>query len=110
MGIKVCKFGGTSMADGNIILTGAKIIQSDAERRYVVVSAPGKRFSGDIKVTDLLYECSDAYESGDEAAFQKVFEKIRSRFLNIEKEIRRKKSPLPSPNPSLIPLPPPRSC
>ncbi|MBR2646944.1 MAG: aspartate kinase [Clostridia bacterium] len=87
MGIKVCKFGGTSMADGNIILTGAKIIQSDAERRYVVVSAPGKRFSGDIKVTDLLYECSDAYESGDEAAFQKVFEKIRSRFLNIEKEI-----------------------
>ena len=58
MGLKVCKFGGTSMADGNTILRGAEIIKADAERRYVVVSAPGKRFSGDIKVTDLLYKCA----------------------------------------------------
>ena len=70
MGIKVCKFGGTSMADGNVILAGAKIIQSNPDRRSVVVSAPGKRFSGDIKVTDLLYKCSDAYESGDMKAFE----------------------------------------
>ena len=87
MGIKVCKFGGTSMADGNVILAGAKIIQSNPDRRYVVVSAPGKRFSGDIKVTDLLYKCSDAYESGDMKAFEETFAKIRVRFLNIEREI-----------------------
>ncbi len=87
MGIKVCKFGGTSMASGNIILTGAKIIESDADRRYVVVSAPGKRFSGDIKVTDLLYKCSDEYEAGDIAAFKDTFGKIRVRFMNIEAEI-----------------------
>ena len=50
--IKVCKFGGTSMADGNVILAVSKIVEADAQRKYVVVSAPGKRFSGDIKVTD----------------------------------------------------------
>ena len=87
MSIKVCKFGGTSMADGNIILAAAKIIESDAERRYVVVSAPGKRFSGDIKVTDLLYQCADEIEKGDIAAFKETFAKIRVRFENIEKEI-----------------------
>ncbi len=87
MAIKVCKFGGTSMASGNIILTGAKIVEAEADRRYVVVSAPGKRFSGDVKVTDLLYKCSDEYEAGNIAAFKETFEKIRVRFLNIEAEI-----------------------
>ncbi len=87
MSIKVCKFGGTSMASGNIILEGAKIIESDEARRYVVVSAPGKRFSGDIKVTDLLYKCSDEYEAGNITAFKETFSKIRLRFTNIEAEI-----------------------
>lgn len=87
MGLKVCKFGGTSMADGNVILAGAKIVKSDKDRRFVVVSAPGKRFSGDIKVTDLLYKCSDAYEKGDTATFEETFAKISVRFLNIESEI-----------------------
>ena len=87
MGIKVCKFGGTSMADGNTIARSAAIINADKERRYVVVSAPGKRFSGDIKVTDLLYKCADALETGDENVFRETFDKIRVRFLNIEKEL-----------------------
>ena len=87
MGLKVCKFGGTSMASGNTILQGASIIKADAERRYVVVSAPGKRFSGDIKVTDLLYKCADALEAGDTKTFEETFEKIRVRFLNIEAEL-----------------------
>lgn len=87
MAIKVCKFGGTSMAAGNIILNNAKIINSDPERRYIVVSAPGKRFSGDIKVTDLLYQCSDEFEAGNIEAFKETFGKIRTRFLNIEAEI-----------------------
>ena len=59
MAIKVCKFGGTSMAAGNIILNNAKIINSDPERRYIVVSAPGKRFSGYINArTSLKREIS----------------------------------------------------
>ena len=86
MGLKVCKFGGTSMADGNVILKSAKIVESDAERRYVVVSAPGKRFGGDIKVTDLLYYCSDALDRKDMQAFEETFSKICVRFLNIETE------------------------
>lgn len=87
MKIKVCKFGGTSMADGNVILSAAKIVQADESRRYVVVSAPGKRFSGDIKMTDLLYKCSDAAAAGDKAVFDETFAKIRARFTNIQTEV-----------------------
>ena len=87
MAVKVCKFGGTSMASGNIILEAAKIVESDKARRYVVVSAPGKRFSGDIKVTDLLYKCADEVEAGNIVAFKETFGKIRVRFTNIETEI-----------------------
>ena len=87
MSCKVCKFGGTSMADGNVILRAAAIIRAEQDRKYVVVSAPGKRFSGDIKVTDLLYSLYAAYEAKDEAAFEELFEKISVRFLNIEREI-----------------------
>ena len=50
--MKALKFGGTSMADGNVINGVKKIIESDAERRFIVVSAPGKRYSQDVKVTD----------------------------------------------------------
>ncbi len=87
MGIKICKFGGTSMADGNVILASAKIVESDPARRYVVVSAPGKRFSGDVKVTDLLYQCYESVLEENTNEFEKVFEKIQARFLSIEKEI-----------------------
>ena len=55
--IKVCKFGGTSMADANAIRQVKKIIDADPARRYVIVSAPGKRFKDDIKITDMLYRC-----------------------------------------------------
>ena len=77
------------MADGNVILSSAKIVCADATRRYVVVSAPGKRFSGDIKVTDLLFALYNAYEKKDTLTFDEVFEKISVRFLNIEREIGR---------------------
>ena len=87
MNCKVCKFGGTSMADGNIIQRAADIIKADESRRYVVVSAPGKRFSDDVKITDLLYACSDALDASDQEKFKKIFSKIRTRFLNIEKEL-----------------------
>ncbi len=85
MAVKVCKFGGTSMADGNIINGVKNIIESDAERRYVVVSAPGKRYSGDVKVTDLLYACHcELVKSGSCAA---GFAPVRARFESIVKEL-----------------------
>lgn len=57
MRVKVCKFGGTSMANANNINDIADIISKDKSRRYVVVSAPGKRFGADRKITDMLYAC-----------------------------------------------------
>ena len=57
MAVKVCKFGGTSMADADIIKSVKNIIESDGDRRFVVVSAPGKRYSGDKKITDMLFGC-----------------------------------------------------
>ena len=54
-GIKVVKFGGSSLADAEHFRKVADIINSDPERRFVVASAPGKRNSDDEKVTDMLY-------------------------------------------------------
>ena len=54
MSVKVLKFGGSSVADADQIRKIKAIVEADPERRYVVVSAPGKRFSGDSKITDLL--------------------------------------------------------
>ena len=56
--MKVCKFGGSSVADAAQILKVLEIVRSDAQRRVVVVSAPGKRAKGDDKVTDLLIACA----------------------------------------------------
>ena len=81
MNIKVCKFGGTSMADKNSISRVKEIILSDKERRFVVVSAPGKRFKEDIKVTDVLYECYDEKVKTGEC--KNKFSVIRERFEGI---------------------------
>ena len=55
MAVKVSKFGGSSVADIIQLKKIKEIINSDPDRRYIVVSAPGKRFDGDNKITDLLY-------------------------------------------------------
>ena len=82
--IKVCKFGGTSMSDGMNFRRVADIVGSDPDRRYVVVSAPGRRFGGDGKVTDLLYDVHNLLEQGGD--FHAAFQKVRDRFLGIAKE------------------------
>ena len=64
-GIKVVKFGGSSLADAEHFRKVADIIHSDPERRFVVASAPGKRNSDDEKVTDMLYKCYDLTRNGE---------------------------------------------
>ena len=65
----VCKFGGTSMADAAAMRQAAEIVKADPRRRYIVVSAPGKRSAEDEKITDLLYAChAEAAETGACAA------------------------------------------
>ena len=51
--VKIVKFGGSSLADAHQFKKVGDIIKSDPDRRFVVHSAPGKRFKDDIKVTDL---------------------------------------------------------
>lgn len=79
--IKVLKFGGSSLADADQFRKVAEIIKSEPERRYVVASAPGKRFSQDIKVTDLLLECYQRFKAGQ--SIDEPFEKIADRFRGI---------------------------
>ncbi len=78
---KVVKFGGSSLADANQFRKVADIIHADEERCYVVPSAPGKRYSDDIKVTDMLYTCYDAVSNG--ADFAESFAPIKERFNGI---------------------------
>ena len=79
--IKVVKFGGSSLADAEQFKKVIDIIRAEPERRYVVPSAPGKRFSGDEKVTDLLYECYEMATLGK--PIDEFFEKIASRYRDI---------------------------
>ena len=85
MSLVVCKFGGTSLADGNNIRRAAEIALSDPSRKFVVVSAPGKRFSEDVKVTDLLY--ASYTESRDKKGCGEAFARIRKRFCSIVEEL-----------------------
>ena len=79
MGIKVAKFGGSSLADAAQFKKVKDILLADPSRRYVVPSAPGKRFSGDIKVTDMLYGCYRCVEQGEDvyAAFAPIAQRYR---------------------------------
>jgi aspartate kinase len=77
---KVVKFGGSSLADASQFKKVYDIVMADRQRKYVVPSAPGKRFKDDIKVTDLLYK---AYDAKSESEFQRTFEEIRQRYQDI---------------------------
>ena len=61
---KVVKFGGSSLASAEQFKKVGDIIRADESRKYVVPSAPGKRFSDDTKVTDMLYACYNAAAEG----------------------------------------------
>ena len=80
---KVVKFGGSSLANAEQFQKVGDIIRSEESRRYVVPSAPGKRFSADTKVTDLLYACYDKAEEGVD--FSDVLTEIKERFYEIIK-------------------------
>lgn len=79
--IKVVKFGGSSLASAEQFIKVSSIIRADESRRYVVPSAPGKRFSDDTKVTDMLYHCYELAEKGQ--AFTKQLNQIKDRYNEI---------------------------
>ena len=82
--VKIVKFGGSSLADAHQFKKVGDIIKSDPDRRFVVPSAPGKRFKDDIKVTDLLYK---AYNAESEQEFECTFDTIKDRYQSIIDEL-----------------------
>ncbi len=82
MGIKVAKFGGSSVADGIQLTKTREIIRQDPDRRYIVVSAPGKRYEGDNKITDILYLCKTHIEHN--LPYDQLFQVVADRYMAVE--------------------------
>ncbi len=78
---KVVKFGGSSLANAEQFKKAGDIIRSDASRRYVVPSAPGKRYGSDEKITDMLYACYAEAENGRD--YSEILNRIRKRYEEI---------------------------
>ena len=78
---KVVKFGGSSLASAGQFQKVGDIIRADETRRYVVPSAPGKRFNGDTKVTDMLYRCYYSAANGED--FNGQLKQIKARYNEI---------------------------
>ncbi|XVG96622.1 aspartate kinase [Eubacteriales bacterium KG125] len=83
--LTTCKFGGTSLADGKAFRKVKDILSEDDRRRMIVVSAPGRRFKGDTKITDLLIAMSK--EDGFTEESHELFSEIKRRFHTIEKDL-----------------------
>lgn len=78
MGIKVAKFGGSSVADVIQFKKVKSIVEADPTRSVLVVSAPGKRYETDTKLTDLLYLCQTHVEHN--LPWDQLFQVVRDRF------------------------------
>ncbi len=85
MSVKVVKFGGTSLADAEQFRRVAAIVKADPSRRYVVASAPGKRFKDDIKVTDLFYQCYSLAKKREDIT--DIYNQITDRYNTIIKDL-----------------------
>ena len=83
--MKVVKFGGSSMADAGQYRKIRDILLADPERKVVVVSAAGKRFKDDHKITDLLYLCHAHTQYGVDCSG--IFEMISSRYIQIRNDL-----------------------
>ncbi|MBR5371503.1 MAG: aspartate kinase [Oscillospiraceae bacterium] len=85
LNIKTVKFGGSSLASAEQFRKVKAIIEADPTRRFVVPSAPGKRFSDDIKITDMLYTAQRQAAAGED--FSETLNIIRKRYLGIAEEL-----------------------
>ncbi|WP_339252629.1 aspartate kinase [Sporosarcina sp. FSL W8-0480] len=83
--MKVCKFGGTSVATADQIRKVVDIVTSNIDRKIIVVSAPGKRFSDDIKVTDLLIKLAEKALSNEDTEVE--LNEVVNRFRGIANDL-----------------------
>ena len=79
--LKVTKFGGSSLASAEQMAKVGEIIRSDPDRKFIIPSAPGKRYSDDTKVTDMLYRCYDKASEGKDISND--IRQIASRYQEI---------------------------
>ena len=84
--LKVCKFGGSSLADAAQVSKVCDIVLADPNRRVVVVSAPGKRHKTDTKVTDLLITCGQQALAGE--SYENTLAEIIGRYAEIQRELK----------------------
>jgi len=85
MGIIVSKFGGSSLCDAEQFKKVRDILLADPDRRYVVPSAPGRRFGDDDKITDLLYRCYKLAHTGQ--SYSECFSQIVARYCDIVRDL-----------------------
>ena len=81
--LKVVKFGGSSLASAEQFQKVGAIVRAEESRRYVIPSAPGKRYANDTKVTDMLYQCYALAEQSED--FSKQISVIKARYEEIIK-------------------------
>lgn len=84
--MKVVKFGGSSLASGDQVKKVFDIVTSDPDRKVVVVSAPGKRYPEDRKVTDLLIELGERTLRGEEAP--EYLSAVIDRYSQVAEELK----------------------
>ncbi|MEW9674583.1 aspartate kinase [Lentibacillus sp. L22] len=83
--MKVAKFGGSSVASANQIKKVGAIIKQDPARKFIVVSAPGKRYKDDIKITDTLIKISE--NDDQDRPYEDLLDLVNDRFLSILEEL-----------------------
>ncbi|WP_028783155.1 aspartate kinase [Thalassobacillus devorans] len=83
--MKVVKFGGSSVANATQLRKVADIVLDDPQRKVVVVSAPGKRFSDDVKMTDLLIELAGKVINNED--YETALSAVMDRFREIIQEL-----------------------
>ena len=92
----VCKFGGTSLADATRIRRAAAIVLREKARRFVVVSAPGKRFEADEKITDLLLRAANGDAAALETALGRFAGTAAQLRVDIERDLRKAAAEIPA--------------
>ncbi|MDD3546110.1 MAG: aspartate kinase [Kiritimatiellae bacterium] len=84
--MKVCKFGGSSLASAEQVAKIVGIVMDDPDRRVVVVSAPGKRGKDDVKVTDMLIACAEAALAGQDC--ERLLADVVERYAEIQRDLK----------------------
>ncbi|KHD43968.1 aspartate kinase [Streptococcus hongkongensis] len=86
--MKVTKFGGSSLASAQQLKKVLNIVKSDNDRKFVIVSAPGKRDADDTKITDALIAYHDAYVTNDDLSKHQewIFDRFNTICQDLELE------------------------